>query len=83
MNANSPAHDAIARRAYELWEQAGQPAGRDQEFWLRAEAEVTAPPRAAAAVPPVIAPPVIPPPLKEAARTAARRPPRPRATKRS
>jgi len=24
----------IVRRAYELWEQAGKPEGRDQEFYL-------------------------------------------------
>ncbi|MGT2502103.1 DUF2934 domain-containing protein [Bradyrhizobium guangxiense] len=24
-------------RAYELWEQAGRPAGRELEFWLEAE----------------------------------------------
>lgn len=27
-------------RAYELWEQAGKPPGRDLEFWLRAEREL-------------------------------------------
>lgn len=32
----------ITARAYELWEQAGRPSGRDQEFWLRAEREVYA-----------------------------------------
>lgn len=29
-----------SRRAYELWEEAGRPSGRDLEFWLRAELEV-------------------------------------------
>jgi hypothetical protein len=28
----------IAKRAYELWEQAGRPAGKDVELWLQAEA---------------------------------------------
>ena len=28
-------------RAHELWEQAGRPEGRDLEFWLRAEREVS------------------------------------------
>ncbi|MGY4502002.1 hypothetical protein ACVWYH_005959 [Bradyrhizobium sp. GM24.11] len=28
------------KRAYELWENAGRPEGRDLEFWLRAESEV-------------------------------------------
>jgi hypothetical protein len=30
----------IVRRAYELWEQAGKPEGRDQEFYLQAEREL-------------------------------------------
>jgi hypothetical protein len=32
----------IRGRAKELWEQNGCPAGRDLEFWLQAEAEITA-----------------------------------------
>ncbi len=36
--------EAIAERAHALWEEAGRPAGRSEEFWLRAEAEL---PRAA------------------------------------
>jgi hypothetical protein len=31
----------IVRRAYELWEQAGKPDGQDQEFYHRAERELT------------------------------------------
>jgi hypothetical protein len=30
----------IGRRAYELWQQAGEPQGRDQEFYLQAEREL-------------------------------------------
>lgn len=30
----------IKRRAYELWEQAGAPAGQDKEYWNRAAAEI-------------------------------------------
>ena len=30
----------IRKRAYELWEQAGQPEGRSEEFWHAARAEV-------------------------------------------
>jgi hypothetical protein len=30
----------IVRRAYELWEQAGKPEGRDQEFYHLAEQEL-------------------------------------------
>jgi magnesium-transporting ATPase (P-type) len=33
-------HDAVSRRAYGLWEEAGQPKGRDQQFWQQAEAEL-------------------------------------------
>lgn len=30
----------VVRRAYELWQQAGEPAGRDDEFYLAAKAEL-------------------------------------------
>jgi hypothetical protein len=40
--------DQIIHRAYELWEQAGKPEGRDKEFYQQAEQELrnesTAPP---------------------------------------
>jgi ABC-type siderophore export system fused ATPase/permease subunit len=32
---------AIKARARELWEQNGRPTGRDVEFWLQAERELT------------------------------------------
>jgi len=32
--------DQIKKRARELWEQADQPAGRDLEFWLKAESKI-------------------------------------------
>ena len=35
-----PAQIDIVRRAYELWQQAGEPQGRDQEFYHRAEKEL-------------------------------------------
>jgi hypothetical protein len=35
-----PAERDITRRAYELWEQAGRPEGRDQEFYHQAEQEL-------------------------------------------
>jgi hypothetical protein len=35
-----PAEMDIVRRAYELWEQAGKPDGRDQEFYHQAEREL-------------------------------------------
>jgi Protein of unknown function (DUF2934) len=35
-----PAGIDIVRRAYKLWEQAGKPEGRDQEFYLQAEREL-------------------------------------------
>jgi hypothetical protein len=34
------ANEEIKARARELWEQNGCPAGRDLEFWLRAESEI-------------------------------------------
>jgi hypothetical protein len=30
----------IAKRAYDLWELEGRPAGRDLDHWLRAEIEI-------------------------------------------
>ena len=35
-----PAEMDIVRRAYELWEQAGKPEGRDEEFYRQAEREL-------------------------------------------
>ena len=32
--------EAVAVAAYYHWLEAGQPCGRDQEFWLRAEAQL-------------------------------------------
>src|SRR5690349_13529849 len=53
--------DRIRERAYQLWEQAGRPSGRDLEHWARAEAELhAAAPRAPAPAPPVVAPPAPP-----------------------
>ncbi len=33
---------SVSRVAYQLWENAGRPVGRDLEFWLAAEAQVRA-----------------------------------------
>jgi hypothetical protein len=33
-------HMDIVRRAYELWQQAGEPDGKDPEFYLQAEKEL-------------------------------------------
>jgi hypothetical protein len=35
-----PALMNVVRRAYELWEQAGKPEGRDQEFYFEAERQL-------------------------------------------
>ena len=35
-----PREQKIRRRAYELWEQDGRPAGRDDDYWHRAEREI-------------------------------------------
>jgi hypothetical protein len=32
----------VVRRAYELWQQAGEPADRDEEFYHQAKAELQA-----------------------------------------
>ena len=36
----NPTREQIIHRAYELWEQAGKPEGRDQEFYHQAEQEL-------------------------------------------
>ena len=36
----TPTHEEISARARQLWQLAGEPAGRDEEFWLGAEAEL-------------------------------------------
>lgn len=33
----------IRRRAHQLWQEAGQPEGRDQEFWEKAELDIDYP----------------------------------------
>ena len=33
-------HEEVARRARELWEQYGRPAGRDEQIWLEAERQL-------------------------------------------
>ena len=35
-----PNDKEIAVRAYKLWEAAGQPAGKDEEFWKLSEQEL-------------------------------------------
>ncbi|MBR0831510.1 DUF2934 domain-containing protein [Bradyrhizobium manausense] len=30
----------VRKRAHELWEEAGKPQGREQEFWLEAERQL-------------------------------------------
>ncbi|WP_376708639.1 DUF2934 domain-containing protein [Bradyrhizobium australafricanum] len=34
---NSRTDEVVAARAYQLWEQAGKPEGRDEEFWRLTE----------------------------------------------
>jgi hypothetical protein len=35
-----PSHQQIRARAHQLWEQAGKPQDRDDEFWHAAEQEL-------------------------------------------
>ena len=39
--AERNSEEQVRRRAHELWEKAGQPEGRGEEFWHQAEAELT------------------------------------------
>ena len=36
----NPTKEQIIHRAYELWEQAGKPEGRDEDFYHQAEQEL-------------------------------------------
>ena len=38
-----PTEEQVTKRAYQLWEQAGMPEGRDQEFYYMAEQEMSGP----------------------------------------
>ena len=38
---NDSRDERVRRRAYELWEQAGKPEGRNDEFWHNALAEIS------------------------------------------
>ena len=37
---DQPTDDKLRERAHQLWEQAGRPEGRQDEFWYRAEREL-------------------------------------------
>lgn len=52
----SAEQDVIKDRAYQLWQDAGSPDGRDQEFWFLAESELKAPKPKTAAKPKAAAP---------------------------
>ena len=41
-NQSKVGRDEVAQRAYQLWEAAGRPIGRDLEYWLQAESELRA-----------------------------------------
>lgn len=45
--ARRPHETAVAARAFELWQAAGSPPGRDQDFWFMAERQVHAEQRSA------------------------------------
>jgi hypothetical protein len=38
--SSSLSSETVSARAYQLWEIAGRPEGRDQEFWFRAVEEL-------------------------------------------
>ncbi len=39
---SGPAHEKIAIRAYEIWQESGRPNGKHEEHWYRAERELRA-----------------------------------------
>ena len=78
--SSNPTREAIAVRAYQLWEADNRPTGRDEIFWLRAEQQLRT-----ERVPPIIPPPPlipqslphsVPPVIREVAESVVR-PPRP------
>ncbi len=40
MNSTASIHEKISQRAHQIWEHAGQPAGREIDHWLQAEREL-------------------------------------------
>jgi hypothetical protein len=52
-SSSTPTNDQIARRAYEIFIERGQPAGQDLAHWLEAEKQLRAAgqPKAAAPIP--------------------------------
>jgi len=38
----TPREHRVRDRSYKLWNEAGQPKGRDEEFWRQAEVEIEA-----------------------------------------
>jgi hypothetical protein len=60
-------HDAIERRAYEIWEEAGRPEGEAETHWRTAERELEAVARSEPGIP--VADASQPPPKRKAART--------------
>jgi hypothetical protein len=91
MNQESPSREAIAERACCFWEQAGRLAGRDEKFWLRAEAEPLLQANRAGEPPMATAPPIpaassmhqVPPHIEGAMQSPGRHPLRPRGPKRA
>jgi hypothetical protein len=40
MKSTSLSHEEISKRARQIWEQRGRPAGQENEHWLQAEREL-------------------------------------------
>jgi Protein of unknown function (DUF2934) len=58
----SSIEETVRRRAYELWEQAGQPEGRSEEFWFGAIAELEGKPPTLEESVEALGPPIAEPP---------------------
>jgi hypothetical protein len=67
----TPTHAEIEQRARELWQEAGQPEGRDVEFWLNAEQSLQFPANVKEETQPAV-PPQTPSPQPEDAAPATR-----------
>lgn len=77
-NPQSLTHEGIAACARQLWQAAGCPSGRDEEFWLHAEQQLkneVSPPALPTSTPPAIQESpahTVPPVLREVVQPVAR-----------
>lgn len=75
----SVAHEQVRELAYRLWQEDGAPEGRAMDYWLQAEAALTAVPAKPAAAPKAAAKPKAPAKAKATEPKAKKSPAKPKA----